>query len=204
MSVIVDTKSRTYRMDTRQQGVSATRAAVLRATADQVMAQHSLAITLSAVADQAGVTVKTVLRHFGSREALLDAAWSLLSREVAAERAIPANDPEAALANLVEHYERRGDLVLGLFAEERHDPRARRICDCGRMQHRQWVEEVFGAGLPLDGAQRSRLVDALVVATDLYSWKLLRRDRKLALDEVRDRISLLCNAVLAAGQGGAT
>lgn len=190
-------------MDTRQQGVSATRGAILRAAADQMMAQHSLAITLSAVADQSNVTVKTVLRHFGSREGLLDATWDLLRREVADERAIP-DDPEAALANLVDHYERRGDLMLGLLTEERHDSRARRICDSGRTQHRGWVDKVFDARLPVDRPQRSRLVDALVVATDLYSWKLLRHDRALAVDEVRDRISLLCNAVLAAGEGGAT
>jgi hypothetical protein len=36
-----------------------------------------------------------------------------------------------------------------------------------------------------------------VVATDVYSWKLLRLDRRLDVDDVRDRMLLICDAVLA-------
>ncbi len=43
------------------------------------------------------------------------------------------------------------------------------------------VEEVFGAQLPVEPVERSRVIDVLVVATDVYSWKLLRRDRMLFL-----------------------
>jgi hypothetical protein len=35
------------------------------------------------------------------------------------------------------------------------------------------------------------------VATDVYSWKLLRRDRDLSVDDVRDRMLLMTGAVLA-------
>jgi hypothetical protein len=37
----------------------------------------------------------------------------------------------------------------------------------------------------------------LVVATDVYTWKLLRRDRGLSVEDVRDRMMLISNAVLA-------
>lgn len=91
--------------------------------------------------------------------------------------------------------------MLGVLAEEDDDPRARQMCDAGRAGHHDWVKDVFGAGLPADPIARSRLVDALVVATDLYCWKLLRRDRGLTVDEVRDRMLFMTDAVLAAPAG---
>jgi AcrR family transcriptional regulator len=197
MYMAMDTKKRTYQMRARQEATSATRAAIVAAAVDCFMAERSLAITLNAVADRAGVTVKTVLRHFGSREALIDVAWSKAYDEVLAERTVPPGDVEKALAVLIAHYELRGAVVLGLLAEEDKDTRAHLSCDLGRSAHRQWVDEVFGARLPDEPAARSRLVDALVVATDVYSWKLLRLDRGLQVDDVRDRMLLICDAVLA-------
>ncbi len=156
-----------------------------------------MGITLSSIADRAGVTVKTVLRHFGSREELIEAAYSQLLQDVMAERTVTSRDPERALTVLIEHYERRGDMVLGLIAEEDGDPRARRMCDTGRTLHRKWVAEVFGAELPDKPSERARIVDALVVVTDVYCWKLLRRDRGLTVEDVRDRMLLLSQAVLS-------
>lgn len=204
MYITMDTKKRSYEMRARKEATAATRSAIVAAAVDSVMAQRSLAVTLGAIADRAGVTVKTVLRHFGSRDALIEEAASRALHDVLLERMAPPGDPEQALAVLIEHYERRGDPVLGILAEETNDPRARRICDAGRTLHRDWVEAVFGAQLPVYSVERSRLVDALVVATDVYAWKLLRRDRGLSVDDVRDRMLLISRAVLAApvGSGG--
>ena len=69
------------------------------------------------------MTVKTVLRHFGSRDGLIEAAWSQAYDEVMAERVPPPGDPDAALRVLIAHYERRGEMVLAMLAEE-NDPRA--------------------------------------------------------------------------------
>ncbi len=92
-------------------------------------------------------------------------------------------------------------MVLGLLAEEEDDPRARLMCESGRTLHRKWVEEVFGAELPLEPMDRDRIIDALVVATDVYSWKLLRRDRGLTVAEVHNRMLLMIDGVLTVSQG---
>jgi len=197
MYIIMDTKKRSYEMRARKESAAATYNAIVQAAIDAVAAKRSLSITLGSVADRAGVTVKTVLRHFGSRDALVNAAWSQALQDVVVERSAPPGDPPRALAVLIEHYERRGDMALGLLAEEDKDPRARKMCDSGRLEHRRWVEDVFDAGLPVKAVERSRLIDALVVATDVYSWKLLRRDRDLSVDDVRDRMLLMTGAVLA-------
>jgi hypothetical protein len=67
----------------------------------------------------------------------------------------------------------------------------------GRLGHREWVEEVFADRLPTEIEDRCRLVDVLVVATDVYAWKLLRLDRGLSVDDVADRMLLMTGAVLA-------
>jgi AcrR family transcriptional regulator len=196
----MDTKTRRYEMRARKDTTQATRDAIVAAAMSTVVTERSLAITLGAVADRAGVTVKTVLRHFGNREALIEATWARVRSDVLAERVVPTGEPARALTVLIEHYEERGDMVLGLLAEEDHDPRAHAMCSDGRALHRRWVDEVFGADLPADPGPHDRFIDALVVVTDVYCWKLLRRDRGLTVDEVRDRMQFLADAVLAASQ----
>ncbi|MDT5351403.1 MAG: hypothetical protein QOH91_4690, partial [Mycobacterium sp.] len=78
----MDTKKRGYEMRARKEATAATRSAIVEAAIGTVVANRSLAITLGAVAERAGVTVKTVLRHFGSREALVDATWSQVRQDV--------------------------------------------------------------------------------------------------------------------------
>ena len=59
--------------------------------------------------------------------------------------------------------------------------------------HRAWVAEVFGPMVSDDEA----LLDLLVVATDVYTWKLLRRDRGLSRVRTEARMKALVTAVLA-------
>ena len=197
MYIVMDMKSRKYDMGTRQQAKTATRDAIVKAAIDTFMAERSFAITLPAVAERADVTVKTVLRHFGSRDALVEAAWSQAYEEVMAERTPPSDDPDAALGVLIAHYERRGNIGLAMLAADKNDARAQRMNSAGRLAHRAWVEDVFGARLPERAETRSRLIDVLVVATDVYSWKLLRLDRGLSVDDVHDRMRLMSEAILA-------
>jgi AcrR family transcriptional regulator len=196
MYLLMDMKSRNYDMGARQQAKAETRDGIIKATIDTIMAEQTFAVTLPAVAERADVTVKTVLRHFGNREALIDAAWSHGWDDVMAERTPPFDDADAALRVLIAHYERRGEMVLTMLADE-NEPRAREMTDAGRLAHREWVEEVFAGGLPEGTNARCRLIDVLVVATDVYAWKLLRLDRGLSVDDVHDRMCLMTEALLA-------
>ncbi len=193
----MDMKSRKYDMGARQQAKSATRDAIIKAAIDTFMAERSFAITLPTVAERANVTVKTVLRHFGSRDGLVDAATSQIYDEVMAERTPPPDDLAAALGVLIAHYERMGDVVLAMLADDT-DARAVRMNRGGRRAHRQWVETVFADRLPESTSARSRLVDVLVVATDVYAWKLLRLDRGLSVDDVHDRMMLMTETLSTA------
>jgi AcrR family transcriptional regulator len=197
MYIAMDMKSRKSDMSARQQAKTATRDAIIEAAIDTFMAERSFAITLPTVAERADVTVKTVLRHFGSRDALVDAATSQVYDDVMAERTPPPDDLAAALSVLIAHYERMGHGVLAMLADD-SDPRAVRMNKAGRRAHREWVEEVFADRLPELAQTRSRLVDVLVVATDVYAWKLLRLDRRLSVDDVHDRMMLMTETLFTA------
>jgi AcrR family transcriptional regulator len=134
-------------------------------------------ITLEQVAQDARVTVQTIIRRFGSKDGLLEAAWQLLEEEIRERRRAPAGDVRSAVRAIVDDYEHVGDLVMRALAQEERHPALKATNDVGRAHHRGWIEEAFApwlVGLP--GEARRRRIDALVAATDLYLWKLVRRD----------------------------
>lgn len=138
-------------------------------------------VRLADVARDAGATIQTLHARFGRKDRLFVAAWQWKMRPEGARRDLAAvGDVSAAVRLLYDSYERDGDAVIRLLAEEDRFPAVREMADSGRAWHRGWVERTFApfyAGLR--GTERERRIAALVVATDLQVWKLLRRDMKL-------------------------
>jgi AcrR family transcriptional regulator len=183
-------------MTARARTVEATRTSILDALVELAMERVFTEISLDVVAARAGVSVQTVLRHFGSRDGLIDAGMLHAQETVVEERRTPHGEVSQAVRVIVDHYEQRGRSVLLMLAQEPTDPRVARITDNGRTLHRAWVEEVFGPLLPTKESERGAGVDLLVVATDVYTWKLLRLDRGLTRAQSQQRIERLVRAVL--------
>jgi len=196
---------RGYTMTTRARAVEATRASILDAIVELASERVFTQIGLDDVAARAGVSVQTVLRHFGNRDGLIDAGVLHAQKSVVEERRTPHGDVTQAVRVIVNHYEQRGRSVLLMLAQEPTDARIARITDEGRAMHRAWVEEVFAPLLPTEKVQHSAGVDLLVVATDVYTWKLLRLDRGLSRAQAQQRIERLVRAVLTdLGETGRT
>ena len=166
------TTTRTYRMGARATAVEATRRRIIEAAIALHEQEFSDLITLEDVATAAGVTVPTVLRHFGSKEQLVSAAVDLTEEDVRAQRwQAPIGDVKGAVDNLLDHYDERGTTILRLLAQEERVPQLRSMLDRGRAAHREWVERTFAPLLPR--TQKARAVTKLVVICDVYVWKLL-------------------------------
>lgn len=190
-------------MSARARAVEATRSAIVDSVSTLSQERLLRDIGLDDVAQRAGVSVQTVLRQFGSRAELFQAVSDQLREAVVKERRAPVGDVGQAIRVLVEHYELRGDAVLLLLAQERLEDVVAGITDAGRALHRAWVEEVFEPFLPDAEAWREQAMDLLVVATDVYAWKLLRRDRGLSRSRTRQRMEHLVRTLLAdLGQTG--
>jgi len=192
--------TRSYDMTRRDRLAEETGERILEATEVLLAGRPPGGLTLHAIAEGAGVTVRTVLRHFGSRDGCIEAVQRRVGERIAAQRgAVPPGQVDAAIDALLAHYEEEGRLVLNLLAHETSDPAAGRVVREGRAYHRAWVERCFG---PLLGdAPGASVIDALVAATDLYLWKLLRLDLGRTGAEVRDTIGLLVLGVLGGPAG---
>ncbi|HEV3375653.1 MAG TPA: TetR/AcrR family transcriptional regulator, partial [Thermoleophilaceae bacterium] len=139
-------------------------------------------VTLRDVATAAGVALQTVVNHFGSKEGLFVAALERFAETVEQVRysAVPDDVPGAARV-LVKDYERAGDAnVRALLVEDRIPAVAQGLAHGWRV-HRDWVGRTFpGALSGLTGAARERRLLALCAATDVTTWKYLRRDKGLS------------------------
>lgn len=180
--------SRAYEMRARAEQTEQTRRRILDATVAVAAEKPILAVALPDIAKRAGVSVQTVLRQFGSRDGLFDATGVYVRSEVIAELEAPPGDLDAIIDVLMAHYELRGDEVLMFLGQERWEPRAAEITDEGRRMHLVWVQKVFAPLLPDDPSEREAAIDLLMVATDVYTWKILRRDRGLSIEETARRV----------------
>ncbi len=194
----IDMKTtRQYTMRSRAEQTEQTRQRILTATLSLAFERPIVAVTLPEIASRAGVSVQTVLRQYGSRDELFDATEQYAQREVLAERETTPGDIDHAVETIVKHYELRGDGVILLLGQESWEPRAARITASGRELHRTWVERAFAPLIPTQNPdERSACIDLLAVATDVFTWKLLRRDRHHSADETAHAMKRMITAQL--------
>ncbi|QNE35830.1 TetR/AcrR family transcriptional regulator [Leifsonia shinshuensis] len=173
---------RPYRMVARAESAAATAERIMDAYAELFTQRPSDQIGLDQVAALAGVTVQTVLRRFGSKEKLFAATTKREAGRVRDDRfTVTPGDVAGAVANLIDHYEEMGDLVMRMLGEEERVPAIKEITDNGRRLHRDWCEKVFAPFLPPAGSDTGDRRRAQFVAIcDVYTWKLLRRDSALS------------------------
>lgn len=154
-------------------------------------------ISLDRVAKAAGVTVQTVLRHFGSKEGLLIAVREKVQGEVKARRTVEPGDITGAIAAVINDYEAAGPMMLRVLAQEDRLEILRAMTDVGRQEHRSWVSASFAPQLAgLTPAEREWRLDGLVTALDLYVWKVLRIDRERSPPEVARFMRNLVNGII--------
>ncbi len=197
------TKRRVYRMEARAEAAAETHQRILDAAITLFGERLADDVSLADVAAAAGVTVQTVLRRFVSREGLTEAALARGEEEVRRQRwEAPAGDLEAIVHGLLEHYEVWGDRSLRFLSQEERTPAMRRITDAGRQLHADWVEHAFSAHLAATkGAARVRLRAQLIAVTDVFVWKVVRRDLGLDLRATELTLRELITAVLSPRKG---
>ena len=74
-----------------------------------------------------------------------------------------------------------------MLALEEKVPTLQPLLARGRAGHREWVETMF---------QAPELAPELIVAADVYAWKLLRRDQGLTREQTAAAIKHMVQAIL--------
>jgi AcrR family transcriptional regulator len=187
---------RPYVMTARATKAEATRARI-RASAAALYCERPIEdFTLEEVAQRAGTTVQTVLRGFESKEKLFYAALEEVAAAGAAIRPTQPGDVRAAVTAIFDLYETMGDLVIQRLADELRRAAMKPSLDEGRANHREVVRKLFAPQLDRhSGAERAQLFHILTVATDVYVWKLLRRDRGLGRSAAEAIVCRIINSV---------
>jgi AcrR family transcriptional regulator len=183
-------------MRARAEAAAATQNRILQ-SARQLLFQHPFDdITIDRVAADAGTTTRTVLRLYGSKEELFAEALHTLGE--LGQAPITPGDIAALIRGMFDFYEQVGDTVVRWTADGPRLPAMRKHLSIGREHLRSWVGAAFAADLvQRQGADRKRLHDALIVAFDVHTWKLLRRDLGLARAAAEATIAHLVRGILA-------
>jgi AcrR family transcriptional regulator len=180
---------RVYRMSARAAAAEATGARILQAAADAFGAAAYDQVSLEEIAAEAMVAVRTVVRRFGSKEQLFAEVAKRRGALIrAARNEAVAGDAAGAIRILVASYEQWGDSTLNFLAQENRAGPIGELVRPARRFHHAWVERVFGPLLgPDPQAARGRLA-GLKAVTDIYTWKVLRRDIGLSRREVEETV----------------
>jgi AcrR family transcriptional regulator len=184
-----------YRLGKRAVTRDRTRQRVLEVAEDLYRERWYDDVSLREVAAGAGVALQTVVNHFGSKGGLLAAVAERVGGRIDRRREeVAAGDVGGGVAMLVDEYEELGDAIVRMIALEGRIEELTPLLARGRAVHRGWVERVFVAWLPAAASERERRVVMLIAATDVLTWKILRREQGLSR---RDAEAAMRESVLA-------
>jgi AcrR family transcriptional regulator len=191
------TAGRSYTKVARAQTEEQTRSALLDAADEAFLSGPWEQASLEAIAGAADVTKQTLLRHFGSKEGLLEQTLQRAITEVEQQRlSAPTHDIAGAVDNLIEHYEARGGRAMRSSNLKLDGP----LADLGRRArqfHYDWVEHAFGSRL--DSAapdERERLRAVLIAVCDVQAWWILSHDLAMSRSDVRATLLLTITRLL--------
>jgi len=191
-------RKRVYRQVARAHAGAETEQRILQA-ASQLFAEEPIdEVRLEDVAAAAGVSTKTVKRRFGTLDELARSFIEAAARHnLELRNAVPAGDVPAAITMILDLYELFGDTVMRTLALEGRVSIITEMAETGRRLHAGFLERVFGPCCAVTPERRAHQMALLLVATDVFTWKLLRRDRRLSLEQTRAVVDDLVSVALS-------
>jgi hypothetical protein len=131
----------------------------------------------------------------GTREGCLNAVADHVYERIDKQRGqIKSGDIDSAISDLLGHYKSESTLILNLLEQaNKGESFAKKAAEGGRIYHRNWIVHTFG---PLIKNKHNETIDALVAATDIYIYKLLRLDMGRSIKATGAVIKRLVRGVL--------
>ena len=197
MTHIANERARTYHSELRAQQTEETRGRILDATV-RVMAGGVASVSIPAVAREAGVSVPTIYRHFGTKAELLAALYPHLAGRAGVDAMIaPRTEDEfrELVRSIFEGLDRFDDLARAAVASPASEE-ARRVT----MPDRFALSRRFVASIAPDAslAERDRIARLLVVLTTSAALRIWRDHLGSSVDEAVDDVDWVLRAAVAA------
>lgn len=201
MSRIATATARTYRSQLRDQQAEETRARILDATV-RVMAAGLASVSIPAVAREAGVSVPTIYRHFGTKRDLLAAVYPHVVRRAGVGPVIPPRSIDElrdGVRGIFDRLDSADDLARAAMASPAAEE-ARRITMPDRLALGRRLADTI---VPkLSESDRDRIARLLVVLTTSSALRVWREHLGSSVDEAADDIDWVIRAAIVAATPG--
>jgi AcrR family transcriptional regulator len=202
MSRIANTTGRAYQSRLRAEQAEATRARIIDATM-RVMASGIASLSIPAVAREAGISIPTIYRHFGTKAELVASMYPhLVGRApVDATTVAPESISEfrEQVARTFAHLDEIDDLARAAMASPAAEELRR-----SHMPDRIALGRRFVAGVApaVSDADRERITRLMLVLTSSAAMRAWRDYFGSSAERAADDVAWALNAVIAAaGQG---
>lgn len=197
MTRIANDTGRAYRSRLREQQAEETRARILDATV-RVMARGIASVSIPAVAREAGVSIPTIYRHFGTKRALLAAVYPYLVRRTGlGELRVPRSldelrDGVRAIFEQVDSFDdlARAAVASPAGAEARHASMPDRVA-----MTRRFADTILPDLVPADRDRIARLMVIVTASSALRTW---RDHLGSTVEQAADDVDWIVRAAIAA------
>jgi len=197
MTRLANSGTRTYRSELRAEQAEETRGRILDA-ALRVMTTGVASLSIPAVAREAGVSVPTVYRHFGTKADLLAAMYPHAARRSGLDKLpLPTSigDLRSTLRAFFEHLDAVDDMARAAMASPVGDE-VRHATMKGRFERIRRIGDTIEP--PLSKADQDRITRLLVILTSSASLRMWRDHLGSSVDEAVDDIDWFVKAAIAA------
>jgi len=203
MTRIVKEAARTYRSELRAEQAEETRARILDATV-RVMARGPASASIPAVAREAGVSIPTVYRHFGTKPELLAAIYPHLARRAGfSQVVVPTSIAEfrSMVLTIFGGLDSLGDVARAAMASPAAEEARRTTMPSRLAVSRRFAETV----VPTAGrADQDRIARLLVVLTTSSAMRMWCDQLGSSVEEAADDIEWLLRSVIATATAGSS
>jgi AcrR family transcriptional regulator len=191
--------ARTYRSPLRERNAEQTRRLILDATV-RLMEGGLTEVSIPAIAQEAGVSVPTVYRHFRTKRDLLVALYPHAARRSGLDTVPDPTTLEelpGALRGYFARLDALGDLERALMASPIADE-VRHVTMRSRVERLSRVADSIRP--PLTRADRDRITRLLVILTASAAMRTWRDHLGKSVDEAADDIDWVVRAAVAAAR----
>jgi AcrR family transcriptional regulator len=199
MTRISNTEARPYSSELRAQQADATRVRILDATI-RVMSRGLATVSMPEVAREAGVSVPTVYRHFGTKEDLLAAVYPHVARRVGLD-SLPDPATLDDLRDGIRAVFQKVDAFSDLERAAMASPGANETRHLTMPQRVERLSQIADSITPrLAKPDRARITRLLVVLTASASLRMWRDHLGVSVEQAADDIDWVMRASIAASR----
>jgi AcrR family transcriptional regulator len=194
---------RPYRSRLREEQAEATRERILDATV-RVMARGIASLSIPDVAREAGVSVPTIYRHFGTKGDLLAALYPHLEARARLDpMVIPRSIDELrdGVRGIFERLDAFDDLARAAMASPAA-AEVRQMSMPNRLALTRAIADTIKPALPQP--DRDRIARLLVILTSSAALRTWRDHLGASVDEAADDVDWIVRAAIVASKGRAT